>query len=287
MRVLVTGAAGFVGGHVAAHLASLGHEVSGTYRSREKQVPGVTMRHGVAVYDGPFDAVVHCAATHPISGAGLEQTIRDNVPPMLHLVFLARHWETRAFVLLSSVSVHGKVSEPVLNENTPRTNPDAYGSTKYLCECALMEQPFASLSLRLPGVIGPGAHRRNWLPRLAANLLAGDTVNAYGLDGFFNNAVHVADVSEFIGRTLPALAEKRGHDAVTLGAGGVVTVRGVIERLARAMGNVVVNWSSVRMDGRTFTISSQRAISRYGYDPTEVGQMIDRYGREFMEQRSR
>jgi nucleoside-diphosphate-sugar epimerase len=201
---------------------------------------------------------------------------------MLHLMETARCWKTKAFILLSSISVHGKVSEPVLNEHTPRTNPDAYGSTKYLCECALMEQPFASLSLRLPGVIGPGAHLRNWLPGIAAKLLRGDTINAYGLNGFFNNVVHVADVADFIGRTLPALAETRGHDAIILGAGGVITVREAIERLAKSMGNMTINWSSVHMDKRPFTLSSARAIQRWHYDPMEVGAMIDQYGREFM-----
>ena len=287
MRILVTGAAGFVGGHVAAHLASLGHEVVGTYHNSFKEILGIDMRHGAVMADGPFETVIHCAATHPVSGASLEKTIRDNIPPMLYLMEASRYWKTKAFVLLSSISVHGKVSEPVLNESTPRTNPDAYGSTKYLCECALMEQPFASLSLRLPGIIGPGAHNRNWLPGVAYKLLHGDTINAYGLDGFFNNAVHVADVAALVGRVLPTLTEIKGHDVVTMGAGGVITVREAIERLAKSMGNMTINWSSVKMDGRTFTISSQRAIQRWRYDPTEIGAMVERYGREFMEQESR
>lgn len=284
MKVLVTGAAGFVGTHVAIHLMSMGHEVVGTYHNSFKDIPGIDMRHGAVMDDGPFEAVVHCAATHPVSGASLEKTIRDNVPPILHLMEAARYWKIKAFVLLSSISVHGKISEPVLSERTPRTNPDAYGSTKYLCECALMEQPFASLSLRLPGIIGPGAHKRNWLPGVAAKLLAGDTINAYGLDGFFNNVVHVDDVANLIGRALPFLSNMKGHDVVTLGAGGVITVREAVERLAKSMGNMTVNWSSVTMDKRPFTISSDRAISKWHYDPMEVGAMIDRYGKEFMQQ---
>lgn len=285
MRILVTGAAGFVGGHVAAHLASLDHEVVGTYRKTEKEIPGVRMINWTR--DGKFDAIVHCAATHPVSGATLCNTIADNVPPMLDLLKMARANDLKAFVLLSSISVHGKISELVLNEQTPRTNPDAYGSTKYLCECALMEQPFASLSLRLPGIIGPGAHNRNWLPGVAHKLLRGDTINAYGLDGFFNNAVHVADVAALVGRVLPTLVDRKGHDAVVLGAGEVITVREAIERLAKSMGNMTINWSSVSMDKRPFTISSERAISKWHYDPMEVGAMIDRYGREFMDQESR
>jgi hypothetical protein len=53
------------------------------------------------------------------------------------------------------------------------------------------------------------------------------------------------------------------------------------------MGNMTVNWSSVSMDKRPFTLSSERAIQRWHYDPMEVGAMIDQYGKEFMKQESR
>ena len=49
------------------------------------------------------------------------------------------------------------------------------------------------LALRLPGVVGPGAHR-NWLSSVAAKLVRGETIGAFHLDQPFNNAAHVADI---------------------------------------------------------------------------------------------
>jgi nucleoside-diphosphate-sugar epimerase len=288
MRVLVTGAAGFIGGYVATHLAATGHEVAGAYRSHLKARPSVRMIHDLVIPDGPFDAIVHCAATHPVSGASLEKTIRDNVPPMLALVEMARVWNVKAFILLSSISVYGKITDPVVEESTPRISPDVYGSTKYLCECALMEQPFPSLSLRLPGVIGPGAYRRNWLPGVAAHLLAGDTINAYNLDKPFNAVAHVADIAEFIDDVLPKLADSpKKYEALVLGAGSAMKVREVIEILAESMGNMEVNWSSATMSRWPFTLSSQRAILGWGYDPMKIGTMVSRYAVEFMADENR
>jgi UDP-glucose 4-epimerase len=73
MKVLVTGATGFIGSHVAACLAKAGHQVLATGRDPQKvpalgQVPGITLerldlgqRAGWEAQLKGCDALVHVA----------------------------------------------------------------------------------------------------------------------------------------------------------------------------------------------------------------------------------
>lgn len=285
MQVLVTGASGFTGAFVARELAAAGHEVTGVHRSDTRflqtlaAAPGVALVRldlaGAVTLPGPFDAVVHTAATSPAPGVDTARMVHDNVVATAALIAAAERWRSRAFVLCSSLSMYGEIAPGVVDESTPIVNPDAYGATKQLCELMLADRAatLPGLALRLPGVLGPGAHR-NWMSGVASRLLAGEPVRAYQLDGPFNNAAHVADIAALVRRVLEAAWT--GFDAVVLGSRGEVTVRGAIERLAAGLG-VPAHIVEGQAAKPGFTLSSAHAIERWGYDPLEIGPLIDRY----------
>src|SRR5262249_24744321 len=130
-----------------------------------------------------------------------------------------------------------------------------------------------SLAIRLPGVVGPGAHR-NWLAGVARTLCAGETVRAFHLDAAFNNAAHIADLAALVLRVIER--PWKGFDAIVVGARGQITVRETITRVAKGLG-VEARIEEIAAAKPSFTLSSDRAISRWGYDPMQIGEMIDRY----------
>jgi len=288
MRVLVTGVSGFAGSFVANALALANFAVVGVHRrqttflARLSKVAAIELVcadvANVANLPGPFDAVVHVAATSPAPAIRPEEMIVDNVQATSALVGAAKAWRCRSFVFFSSISLYGTVARSVLDEDSPIVNPDVYGATKILSECLLADDgaQLPGLALRLPGVLGPGAHR-NWLSRVASRLLVGQTIEAFCLNAPFNNAAHIADVSALIVTVLRR--GWTGFDAVVLGARGTITVHEAINRLAKGLG-VTPRVQECPAPKSSFTISSQRAIDRWGYDPMEIGCLLDRYAGE-------
>ena len=78
----------------------------------------------------------------------------------------------------------------------------------------------------------------------------------------------------------------QGFDALVLGARGELTVRGVVERLARGMG-VTPKLDITAAPKPAFLLSSARAIARGGYDPMDICALIDRFAAVLQEHVSR
>jgi nucleoside-diphosphate-sugar epimerase len=292
MRTLVTGASGLSGSFVARALAHDGFDVVATYRRDTpflialRDVPRLQLIQvdlaDPAALPGRFDAVVHAAATSPGPGITVAQIVHDNIVATFALIDAALRWKARGFVFFSSMSLYGDIAVDEVDEDTPIRNPDPYGAGKFIAERRLAEvaAQLPGLSLRLPGILGAGA-RRNWMSSVGAQLVSGATIRAFHLDRPFNNAAHVADIAALVGGVLRR--GWQGFDAIVLGARGMTTVRAAVERLAAGL-SVPARLEPVAAAKTSFTLSSARAIARYGYDPMEIGALIDRYAQEIRDE---
>lgn len=172
MRVLVTGAAGFVGkALVDRMIRQNGYEIRAVVRRR----PGVASRDVdlvVAEIDGMTDwkhplagvnAVVHLAArAHVMRDAAehpLDEYRRVNVAGTLNLGRQAAAHQVRRFVYLSSVKVHGESG--TYRESDVPSPEDAYGLSKHEAEVGLRriaaDTGMEVVIIRPPLVYGPGA----------------------------------------------------------------------------------------------------------------------------------
>jgi UDP-glucose 4-epimerase len=122
MKVLVTGASGFVGKSVVSLLLRQNYEVITIKNRREgnKENLGTEYRLDITKYDEleelerleNFSVVIHCAGlAHQFGKVRDEDFWRVNVVGTENIARLAVKLKTRQFILLSSVSVYGKVDE--------------------------------------------------------------------------------------------------------------------------------------------------------------------------------
>jgi nucleoside-diphosphate-sugar epimerase len=287
VELVVTGAGGFSGSHIVADLLARGHAVTAVIgRNRERLDALVPAHPRLAVVAGDLtaplplppgvDAIVHAAARSPSPGVSTGDMVRDNVLATARLLDYARTAGARTFIYLSSLSTYGHIAVPVVDETTAVVDPDVYGITKYLGEVMLRDLPARSMSIRLPGVLGPNAVR-NWLTGVLAAAQAGREIACYNPQAPFNNAIHINDLSGFIGGLLGGL-DWSGHHTVTVGAKGRVSVREAVQIIIDTIGSR----SSVRVSDAPrpgFTISSA-AAERLGYTPMEMETMLRQFARE-------
>jgi nucleoside-diphosphate-sugar epimerase len=289
VEIVVTGAGGFSGSHLVAHLLACGHKVTALCRRslgrldpRLRSHPALTVVTGDLTEALPLpariEAVMHAAARSPAPGIGTSGMVRDNVCATARLFDYAKTAGARTLIYFSSLSIYGDISAPVVDETTPMVNPDVYGMTKYLGEMMLRDlpAPTRSMSIRLPGVLGPNSVR-NWLTGVLAAAKEDREIACYNPQAVFNNAAHIHDLAEFVQHLL-ADGSWAGHNAVTVGAAETTSVQ-------RAIGIIIETLSSrsaIRVhhaERRSFIISSELA-QRYGYKAMGIEPMLARFASE-------
>lgn len=171
MRVLVTGASGFVGQALCAVLRSR-HTVYGTSRRAEAALaPGVSKviwaPAGGGLLDPPhIDAVVHLAARvhvmHDDAADPLAAFRAANVDATLALARWAAGQGVKRFVFMSTAKVNGETTSlkrPFCADDTPAPL-DAYAVSKWEAECGLFslaaDTGMQVVVIRPPLVYGPG-----------------------------------------------------------------------------------------------------------------------------------
>lgn len=167
MKVLVTGASGFLGRAVGAAVRDAGHEVQ-TFQRRASGVDGVTDQRGsmadaAAVrraVDG-VEAVVHLAAKVSLAGDPADFT-RVNVDGTRTLLEAAREAGVRRFVHVSSPSVAHTGASIAGDDAAPASPTHArgdYARTKAAAELLALDADgpgFAVVAVRPHLVWGPG-----------------------------------------------------------------------------------------------------------------------------------
>jgi len=136
-RILVTGAAGYVGAHIASHLAAQGHHVLTTDLTEHPgglhgDLRDPAFRTTLLHWASP-DVIVHAAALVPLT-RDREGFTSTNIEASRALAAGARTAGAERFVLIGSSAVYGIPADHPITEQT-RTRPvEEYGESKLRAE---------------------------------------------------------------------------------------------------------------------------------------------------------
>ena len=175
MRVLVTGATGFTGGHLARALASRGADVRALVRRPVSDVSSPSVETVRSVYGDLRDArsladatagvdvVYNIAAVYRQAGLPIETYRAVNATAVGVLIEAAARGGVRRVVHCSTVGVHGDVEGPPANEDAALKPGDIYQETKLEGERIAREagaRTGVEVTIARPtGIYGPGDRR--------------------------------------------------------------------------------------------------------------------------------
>jgi len=262
MQVLLTGAAGFIGSHLAEALVRRGDDVTGVDSFdpfyprpvKERNLLELAGNPRFRLIEGdlrhadlpiaPETVIVHMAAK-----AGVRPSLEApaeyasiNVEGTVRLLELARRVGARRFVFGSSSSVYGDTSPAPYREDAPAVETiSPYGASKRSAE--LFCQTFAELygmriaSLRFFTVYGPRQRPDLAIHKFTRLLATGRAVAQFGDGSAERDYTYVDDIVDGVVRAVDwTSASEPAHEIFNLGGGEPVRLDRLIGMLGEELG---------------------------------------------------
>lgn len=256
MKILVTGAAGFIGFHLTKRLVEDGHNVIGidsissyydpTLKVARLSQMGINtvakgLTQGLIGYKfmktdinnrnnleelfstEQFEIVINLAAQAGVRYAleDPESYINSNLNGMFNILEFCKSYSIKHFVFASSSSVYG------LNEKTPFSEHDntdhpisLYAATKKSNE--LLAHAYSNLfnlpvtGLRFFTVYGPWGRPDMATFKFTKSILSGEEIEVYGHGEMYRDFTYIDDIIEGVVRIIPKIPEKNSNWDATL-----------------------------------------------------------------------
>jgi nucleoside-diphosphate-sugar epimerase len=212
MNILITGATGFVGSHVAERLLADGHKVRALVRGSSdlKWLRGLdieTVKGNMLDPSSLKDAMQGIEAIVHIAGVTASNTkqgfIEGNITATRGLLEAAKLYapNLQRFIHISSQTAGGPSPENILRtEDMPPRPLTTYGKSKLGAEQAVMEyyDVFPGTILRLPVIYGP----RDSAVHTFFQAISRGIKPLIGFSDKYVNLLHVSDIAESISLAL-------------------------------------------------------------------------------------
>ena len=294
MKALVTGAAGFIGSHVAERLVEAGAVVTGLdsftdyYPRAEKEQnlaalagnPHFTLidasveRADLATVLEGVSHVFHLAAQPGVRkswGGAFRVYTENNIVATQALLEACTDRPIERFVFASSSSVYGDEPSLPMREDARPHPVSPYGITKLAAEqlCSLyhVSHSVPAVSLRYFTVYGPRQRPDMGFRRFFEAAMRDNAITVFGDGHQTRDFTYVADA---VSATIAAATRGRPGGVYNVGGGSRVEVQDVIELIRRITGRPlrVERLAAQRGDMRDTYADTTRARTDLAFAPT-------------------
>jgi nucleoside-diphosphate-sugar epimerase len=291
VKIVVTGAAGFIGSTLAEALVAAGHEVIGLdafidYYPRPMKEANLAGLSGSSGFDfeeldlrtaeldrwlDGADAVIHEAAMAGLmrSWTDLELYASCNIIGTNRLIEAAMRTGVRRFVLASTSSVYGR--EAIGDEDNPLEPSSPYGITKLAAEKLVLAHAatsgFPGTIIRYFSIYGPRQRPDMAYHRFIEAMLDGKPITVFGDGEQTRSNTYVDDA---VRGTMLALERGAVGGIYNIGGGKTVTLNEAIGLIAGHLGvEPEIEREPARPgDQRHTSADIGRARAALGYEPS-------------------
>jgi UDP-glucuronate 4-epimerase len=316
LNVFVTGAAGFIGSHVAEALLARGDRVCGLdnfdpfydRRIKERNLARLSAHPSFSFLEGdirdapalapwgegiPPDALIHLAAK-----AGVRPSVADpvgyadvNVHGTIRMLEWARERKVAKILFASSSSVYGGNTKVPFSEDDFVDHPvSPYAATKkageLLCHtyCHLYGMNIAAL--RFFTVYGPRQRPEMAIHKFTRRVLDGKGIDLYGDGSSRRDYTYIEDV---VSGVLGALTAPPGYRVYNLGGSDTISLSDLVALVEKVCGKAAVrNFKPPQPGDVPVTYADiSRARKEIGYDPqTPIGRGVSLFVAWYRQQAS-
>ncbi len=306
MKVLVTGAAGFIGSHLSERLLAEDWKVIGVDNFDDFYDPQIKRRNIKAclanknfklieadirneaamnqAVGGGINIIVHLAARAGVRPSiTLPMLYADvNINGTMVLLEAVKKHKVNKFIFGSSSSVYGNNTKVPFSEDDNVDNPiSPYAATKKACEliCHTYHHLYgiSIICLRFFTVYGPRQRPDLAIHKFARLIEDGKPIQVYGDGSMMRDFTYIDDIIDGV---VAAMDKCDGHNIYNLGESRPISVNDLIIEIEKALGKKAVRENLPVQPGdveRTYA-DVTKAIRDLGYEPkTTVEEGLTRF----------
>lgn len=297
MKILITGAAGFIGSHLSETLLNEGHEIVGfdnfdpfydreiKERNLEKSlsIEAFSLIEGdlnnsadmKTLFSGQkYDVVIHLAAK-----AGVRPSIKHpldytkvNILGTQNLLEMMKIEGIKRLVFASSSSVYGNSTVVPYNEDMNVNNPiSPYAATKVAGEvlCSAYWQLFgiSATCLRFFTVYGPRQRPEMAIAKFIRKAYNGESISVFGDGTSSRDFTYIDDIIQGV---VSAVHTDLGYEIINLGESATIDLNSLIALIEKLTGKEVKKDHFEMQPGDVFTTYADisKAKDLLNYKPT-------------------
>lgn len=302
LRILVTGATGFVGSHVVRGMLDAGHEVVGVDLDLEKlkrcphlsgimhhpkchwiplNLSNIVRDQGV-LNRYVFDGVIHCASQQPRKDYTFDSYYKGNVQLLLNLLDAMLENNIKKIIYFSTASVYADSIGTRLDEGSQVNPSNYYAISKYASEQVLkyrsLEDGLESICFRMPSVIGPW-QEGGLVHTYYENAKRNNDFEIYSEGRLLRNVIHVDDVLQACQKALVKLNGKKGYNLYLLGSSNSLSMEQIARYIVKRMDSKSVIKTVKKQAPVNFhwNLCINKMSGELGLAPKSIEEHIDTY----------
>ncbi len=291
MRVLVTGASGFIGSYTCEQLTKEGYQVTGLVRKKDK----APVTKGISIFEGDItdpvsmdllfktqkiDVVFHLAAYIDTSDNMPDKHFLNNVIGTLNILKSCTKYGTKQIIYTSTMNVYGNPMYLPVDEKHATNPNNFYGLSKLIGEliCKFYAENMGCkvIVLRYSGIYGPRrksgavynfvrAARENKTIRIDSDM-EWDILSVYDVLRANTAALKILDNTSF--------------ETINVGYGKAIKIQELARKIISLCGSSSKVEGPKQKEKTTFFYDIAKAGRLLNFKPIDINDSLEQYTKE-------